>query len=118
MTIEIKKQLVDFENLANGAQMLKRILEELTMQLEEKVVTPLIKECQSDNIKSAEFMAKTTKVMRFVTKISNVIYTLTRITILLEKQWIPESLSEVPSEEYLLEYIRHMHKCGKLDFTV
>lgn len=118
MEIEIKKQLIDFKNLATGVQKLKRILEELIMQLEEKVVVPLIKECQSDSIKSAELMTKTTKVMRFVTKISNVLYTLTKITILLEKQWIPESLSEVPSEEYLLEYIRHMHKCGKLDFTV
>lgn len=78
MTNELKKQLVDFEKLATSVQRLKRMLEELTMQLEEKVVAPLIKESKSDRIKSAELMVKTSKVMRFVIK----------ITILLEKQWV------------------------------
>ena len=118
MTIELKNQLVDFEELATIVQRLKGMLEELVVQLEEKVVAPLIKEGKSDSVKPAELLVKTSRVMRFVNNLSNVIYKLTKITILLEKQWVPKAPLDIPSEEYLLNYIRYMHKCGKLDFTV
>lgn len=118
MTIELKRQLVDFEKLASSVQRLKGMLEELVVQLEEKVVVPLIQEGKSDGVDSVELLTKTSKVMRFVNNVSNVIYKLTKITVLLDKQWIPQPPTKVPSEEYLLNYIRYMHKCGKLDFTV
>ena len=118
MTIELKRQLVDFEKLATSVQRLKGMLEELIIQLEEKMIAPLIKEGESDRVKPAELMVKTSRIMRFVNNISNVIYKLTKITVLLEKQWVPKAPLDIPSEEYLLDYIRYMHKCGKLDFTV
>ncbi len=118
MTIELKRQLVNFEKLASSVQRLKGILEELVVQLEEKVVAPLIQEGKSDVVNSVKLLIKTSRVMRFVNNVSNVIYKLTKITVLLDKQWTPQPPTKVPSEEYLLNYIRYMHKCGKLDFTV
>lgn len=118
METELKNQLVDFKKLATSVQKLKVILEELIVQLEEKVVMPLINEGKSNKVKSVELLARTSKVMRFVNNVSTVIYKLTKITILLEKQWVVKEQLNVPSEEYLLNYIRHMHKSGKLDFTV
>ncbi len=44
------------------------MLEELIVQLEEKVVMPLIKEGKSNRVKSVELLARTSRVMRFVNK--------------------------------------------------
>lgn len=118
MTIELKKELIDFENLANSVQKIKQMLEKLVVQLEEQVVTPLIEQSKAKRLQSVDLLNRASKIMRFVNNISSVIYRLTRITALIDKQWTPKSAVKVPSEDYLLNYIRYMHKCGKLDFTV
>ena len=118
MNAELKAKLVKFDSLANTVNRLKEITEKIAIMVEEKVVAPLFEEVASEGVTSGATLKKATKVSRFVGTVSNILYKLAKITVLLEDRWVPYVPPKIPSEEYMLNYIRYMHKTGKLDFTV
>jgi hypothetical protein len=118
MSKDNKKQLIDFNEAAQAIKEIQATLNEILANFKTQVSQPLIEESKKPETSPKETMKNTHKALQILIAITVVTHKLVKMVSVLDKQWEPEDEEPTVSDkEVILEFIRQMHKAGKLDFT-
>jgi hypothetical protein len=118
MSKKIKEELINFEKTAYSLNKIQTSIDELMSLFKEKMLAPFIKESRQAETNIETITSKTSKMVAFLMSLTAILHKIVKMTFFLDKQWEPaEEGPTVSDKEVILEFIRQMHKAGKLDFT-
>ena len=111
---KVKQKALNFYKIASSITKLHNVVEKILDTLNDKVVEPLMQEANKPNTNPFGIMKSCKGMMYYLEAITKIMLKSTRMYALMEKYWTPAApKTNAPTEE-LHDYIREMHKMGKL----